>query len=309
MKERDAAAVVFIFGQSNAHAHAQSLPVDSRITEPMRSVFALDRSPNQSFETESVVWSGFTTAGKNLGETQDHTCSLAYNLAKLWQGAVDFGEALPELYIVQISVGSQGIINGMWNPDREQKLVPGVLGEADISLFPLALRTERLVLRELRERGKRPVVIGWHWMGSEQDIWHGAWERADFIRRYDSFFDALLEPLGECPVYIYKLYDQKFCAQNGIPKRAVDAVNSALGRECERHPGAVMVMAERCPLWEADGEHCGIFAPDNAHYLPEVQRWFAGRFFADALVRLSPVYIKAEFEKCQFNKRGAHDVE
>ncbi len=287
MNNENSAAVVFIFGQSNAHAHAQILPESERITVPMKNVFALDRDPNQSFDIERLVWSGFTTAGKNLGETQDHTASLAYYLAKLWQGAIDSGNALPELYIVQISIGSQGIINGMWNPDKEKRLVPGVLGEADISLFPLALRTERLALKALEEQGRRPFVLGWHWLGSSQEIWYGVYDRDDFIPRYDYFFDSMLAPLGKCPAYIYKLYCRKCCEAFGLPVRAVDAINAALVRECERHPGAELVCAEECPLWDPNDGHDGIFAPDNAHYLPGVQRWFAERFFEKAVKGLS----------------------
>ena len=81
MNKDTQAAVVFIHGQSNAHAHGQKLPEEDRITEPMTHVFSLDRDPNQSFDITDVVWSGFTTAGKNLGESQDHTASFAYHLA------------------------------------------------------------------------------------------------------------------------------------------------------------------------------------------------------------------------------------
>ena len=78
-------AVVFISGQSNAHAHGQKLTEEQQITEPLRNVFSLDRDPNQNYNLEKVVWSGFTTAGKNLGESQDHTASLGYHLANMWQ--------------------------------------------------------------------------------------------------------------------------------------------------------------------------------------------------------------------------------
>ena len=71
------AAVVFVSGQSNAHAHGQFLAPEDRIAVPLKNVFSLDRKENQSFDITDVVWSGYTTAGKNLGESQDHTCCLA----------------------------------------------------------------------------------------------------------------------------------------------------------------------------------------------------------------------------------------
>ena len=102
-------AVLFISGQSNAHAHGQLLKESDYIVNPLKNVFSLDRDPNQSFVITDVVWSGFTTQGKNLGETQDNTYSFAYFFAKLWQNAIDCGAMnLPDLYIVQVSVGSQG---------------------------------------------------------------------------------------------------------------------------------------------------------------------------------------------------------
>jgi len=134
-------AVLFISGQSNAHAHGQLLKESDYIVNPLKNVFSLDRDPNQSFDITDVVWSGFTTQGKNLGETQDNTYSFAYFFAKLWQNAIDCGVAdLPDLYIVQVSVGSQGIINGMWNRDKEKIMIPGPLDTVDISLFPWQCR-------------------------------------------------------------------------------------------------------------------------------------------------------------------------
>ena len=144
MRKETNAAVVFISGQSNAHAHGQIMKEEDRIVQQLCNVFSLDRNPNQSFDITDVVWSGFTTEGKNLGEVQDHTYCFAYYLAQLWQNAIDSGKELPDLYIVQISVGSQGIINGMWNPDKEKIMMPGKLGEVDISLFPWHCRSINL---------------------------------------------------------------------------------------------------------------------------------------------------------------------
>ena len=82
MKRDTKAAVLFINGQSNATAHQQFLSEEDRILTPMKNVFGLDRNPNQSFDITDVTWSGWTSMGKNLGESQDHTASLAYFVAK-----------------------------------------------------------------------------------------------------------------------------------------------------------------------------------------------------------------------------------
>ena len=275
-------AVVFIAGQSNAHAHGQQLPEADRITEPLRNVFSLDREPNQAYDRENVVWSGFTTAGKNLGESQDHTASLGYHLAKLWQEAIDGGRELPDLYIVQISIGSQGIINGMWNRDRERTLIPGPLGTVNIALFPLAQQIYRLVMADLGG----PEVLSFHWLGSEQEIWHDAWKLAELDERYDHFFDTLLGAIGApCPVYFYETYLELCCRRFDLPLEAALGVNRALFRQAERL-GATLVRAKASPFWDPLARGYGLFAPDNGHYLPGVQGWFAGRFFDEILERL-----------------------
>jgi len=279
-------AVVFINGQSNAHAHQQFLKEEERITVPMKNVFSLDRNPNQSFDITDVVWSGFTTEGKNLGETQDHTASLAYHLAMRWQRAIDAGVKLPDLYIVQISIGSQGIFNGMWNRDKEEVLKPGPLGTVDIALFPLALKINRLVLSNLEKAGKNPMVMGWHWIGSEQEIHDRAYEREDIQERYDYFFDSMMESMGRnVPLYLYKIYIQKMCVRFGVPEEATDGVNKVLLSQKDRFPKVTIRKAEECPFWNPEDEHSGIFAEDNGHYLAGVQEWFAEMFFTEVMER------------------------
>ena len=280
-KAKDNVAVLFISGQSNAHAHQQVTKESERIVKPMKNVFGLDRNPNQSLDLTDVVWSGFTGEGKNLGETQDHTYSFAYYFAKQWQNDIDAGKALPDLYIVQISIGSQGIVNGMWNPDKEPILIPGNFGNVDISLYPLALKVNELAMSNLKRNGKKPIVLGWHWIGSEQDVRPGGYDREDFIKRYDNFFDSMLKSIGEpCPIFLYKLYLENYFAAKSYSDINIQAVNDALRRQCERYDNATFVEIEKSPHWDEADAHNGIFAQDNAHYLAKVQQWFADSFYA-----------------------------
>lgn len=286
MKKKDV-AVLFISGQSNAHAHGQVMKACDRIVNPLANVFSLDRNQNQSLSIDDVVWSGFTTEGKNLGESQDNTYSLAYFFAKLWQEAIDRGKNLPNLYIIQISIGSQGIVNGMWNPDKEKIMIPGALGKVDISLFPWALQVNRLAMLNLKRAGNNPIVIGWHWLGSEQDVWNNTFECSDFQQRYNYFFDSMLQAIGEpCPLFLYKLYLQKFCEKNSISLHAIDTVNEALLQQCNRHKDVTVIEAAQCSYWDVNNPHFGIFAEDDAHYLAKVQRWFAEVFYFQHALQL-----------------------
>lgn len=279
MKKDTKAAVLFISGQSNATAHQQFLAEEDRVYEPMKNVFSLDRDPNQSLDIEDVVWSGWTSGGKNLGESQDHTASLAYFVAKKWQAAIDAGKDLPDLYIVQLSIGSQGIINGMWNRDKEPIIKPGILGEADISLLPLALHIQPLALESLRKSGKNPEVIGWHWLGCEQEVWHEAYHRDDFKERYDYHFDVMRNSMGgDIPIYLYKIVVRGGLERFNLPLEAEDIINEEIVRQAERL-GAALIDVRESPYWDAsDNLYYGVLASDRAHYVPKVQEWFADKF-------------------------------
>ena len=284
MKKDTKAAVLFINGQSNAIAHQQFLAEEDRIYEPMKNVFGLDRNPNQSFDISDVVWSGWTSGGKNLGESQDHTASLAYFVAKKWQAAIDEGKDLPDLYIVQISIGSQGIINGMWNRDKERVIKPGILGETDISLLPLALHINPLVMKNLRDAGKNPEVIGWHWLGCEQEVWYEAYLREDFKERYDYHFDVMRKSMGgDIPTYLYKVVVRGGLERFNLPLEAEDYINDEIVRQASRF-GAKLIDVRTSPYWKADDNmYFGILASDRAHYLPFVQEWFADKFMGEIL--------------------------
>jgi len=284
MNKDTKAAVLFINGQSNATAHQQFLAEEDRVYEPLKNVFSLDRNPNQSFDIDDVVWSGWTSMGKNLGESQDHTASLAYFVAKKWQAAIDEGKNLPDLYIVQISIGSQGIINGMWNRDKEPIIKPGILGETDISLLPLALHINKLVMKNLTDAGKNPEVIGWHWLGCEQEVWNEAYLREDFCERYDYHFDVMRESMGgDVPTYLYKIVVRGGLERYNLPLESENIINDEIARQAGRF-GAKLVEPRECPYWDAEDKMCyGVLASDRAHYVPKVQEWFADKFLGEII--------------------------
>ena len=133
------AAVFILLGQSNAVGHGIPMREEDRILTPLANVFGLDRAQNQRLDLESLTWSNYVSAGMNLAEEQDNTYSVANCLAAAWQKQIDAGnpQDLPDLYIVQIAIGAQGVTEGyMWHPDRAPCLTPGKLGKVDISLFP-----------------------------------------------------------------------------------------------------------------------------------------------------------------------------
>ena len=80
-KKDEKCAVFLLFGQSNAVGHGVPMEEGDKILLPMKNVFGLSREKNQSFDITNLSFSGYTSAGMNLGEEQDHTYSVANCLA------------------------------------------------------------------------------------------------------------------------------------------------------------------------------------------------------------------------------------
>lgn len=280
------AALLFVSGQSNASAHNQPLPEQERITRPLANVWALDRAENQNFTSDRVTWSGYTDAGKNLGETQDGTGTISHYIAAAWQQAVDAGAALPDLYIVHISVGSQGILRGKWKMDWPAVAVPGDHLGCNIGLYKLALRTLTMAVADLKARFAHPAVIGWHWLGSESDSDWGAWDATDFRQQYDRFFDTQLAAIElPCRVWFYKLVYQYAEPVCGAPDTyRMEFVNAEFRRQIRRLGNAELVPTDESPLWDAADPHRGVFCGDGVHYRRQTQAWFARRFLEEITV-------------------------
>jgi hypothetical protein len=75
-------AVFMLFGQSNAVGHAMPMDEKDYINVPLKNVFGLNRDPNQSYDITELKFTGYTSFGMNLAETQDNTYSVANCLAR-----------------------------------------------------------------------------------------------------------------------------------------------------------------------------------------------------------------------------------
>ena len=102
-------AVFMLFGQSNAVGHAMPMEEKDIINTPLKNVYGLSRDKNQSFDTTELIFEGYTSHSMNLAEKQDNTYSVANCLAQRWQNDIDAGVDLPDLYIIHIAIGAQGV--------------------------------------------------------------------------------------------------------------------------------------------------------------------------------------------------------
>lgn len=274
------AAVFILLGQSNAVGHGVPMKEQDKIKIPLKNVYGLHRRDNQSFENAELVWSGYTSGGMNLAEEQDDTYSVANCLASLWQSRIDGGneDGLPDLYIIQIAIGAQGITKGyMWHPDKEKKLVPGKLGTVDISLFPFTVHIFSLIDKSFREMNKEYEIIGLHWRGGENDA---IAKRELLEESLEGLYDRMLEDfcplLKNPPVILHKLCcpDRMKELGNEAPSN-MDFINGVFDRLAEKYDRVSVFDPTEAPQFVPDVRGNGMFIQDVVHFTPEVNKWVA----------------------------------
>ncbi len=277
------AAVFILLGQSNAVGHALPMTEEDKVKVPMKNVFGLSRNPNQSFYHDELFWSGYTSAGMNLGEEQDNTYSVANCLAKSWQKEIDSGNPrdLPDLFIVHIAIGAQGVTQKyMWNPDYEKKLVPGSLGTVDISLFPFTAHILSLVKESILKMKKIPEVIGLHWRGGEEDVTVPEDLlkkdlKETYIRIFDGFNSALREKTKIC---LHKLANTQQCARldpTGEYSKNLQYINEVFSSLSDENENITVFDVTKTPYFVPDIEGNGIFKGDLVHFTRQVNEWVA----------------------------------
>lgn len=279
MTKNNKAAVFILMGQSNAVGYATLMPEAERMAKPLKNVFGLTRKNNLSYDNKELIWTGYTSHETILGEENDHTYSISNCLARFWQDEIDSGHSLPDLYIVNISIGAQGITSDyMWNPHRKPKLVPGPLGTVDISLCPFAAHILSLIKSSFEKIGKNYEIIGLHWRGGENDITVPKPELEKVLKSlYLELFQTFYDSLGEIPpVILHKI----ICAERALdldPSGAqlesmycIDRIFQELEYE---HQNIRIFDVRNAPHYTPHTRQYGIFLDDVVHYTPETNQW------------------------------------
>lgn len=171
------------------------------------NVKGLSANENLKINLVDVKWSSYSCGGYNLsqgGFNDGWAYHLGGEFAKLWQQAVNSGNKLPDLYVIQIAYGAQGfrsedIASDRWRPDRDNT-------DLD-SLHPFSQRVLALAVQNLIKAGKTPRIIGLHWNQWEAEN-IGAWMRNsdDVTNAYRNFLNTFRTTLGNAnfPVYLYR---------------------------------------------------------------------------------------------------------
>ena len=271
-------AVFVLLGQSNATGHASPMADKDVIKTPLTNVFGLQRKDNQSFDITNLTWSNYLSAGTNLAEEQDDTYSLSNCLAKLWQKEIDSGANLPDLYVVQIAIGAEGVTEEyMWYPERENKLVPGKLGEVDISLYPFTLHILSLIDKSIEGDYE---IMGIHWRGGEEETDVRLSHLKDVLRGiYDRMFDGFYMALGRrVPIILHKMASETRCREMNVTGEDVESmhfINATFDSLANDNENITTFDITRAPHYVKDTRTNGIFLPDCGHYTPETNMWVA----------------------------------
>lgn len=277
------AAVFVLLGQSNAVGHDVPMAEQDIIKEPLANVFGLTRKDNQSYDNDALIWSGYTSREMNLAEEQDDTYSVANCLADLWQKEIDSGNEadLPDLYIVQIAIGAQGVTEGnMWYPDRAPKLVPGKLWTVDISLHPFTVHILSLLHKSFEAMGVDYEMLGLHWRGGEEDNTASLEELKSVLKpiykRMFAEYRAVIP--AKTPIVIHRFAHFEKSKQidpTGEHRKRFDYINHTFESLCEELEDVSLFDARRAPHYTEARKDSGIYKDDLIHYTPETNRWVA----------------------------------
>lgn len=284
------AAVFILLGQSNAVGYGIFMTEEDKIKEPLKNVFGLNRTPNQSFDNDKLFWSGYTSAGTNLGETHDDTYSVANCIASLWQREIDNGVNLPDLYIVQIAVGAQGVAEKkfMWSPEHDIVLKPGVLSEVNIALLPFTEHILSLVPESIKKEGKEFEIMGLHWRGGEQDTLVPVEHLQKVLKEiYISMFDKFYKAMGrKFPVVLHNITHEEVSAKNKASE-SFDYINKIYAELAGENENMEIFEAREAPFYAESVYDRGIFEADAVHYSAKTNKWVAEQIIKDYKLRNS----------------------
>lgn len=275
------AAVFILLGQSNAVGYATCMTDEDKLDIPLKNVFGLNRIHNLSFTSTHLKWTGYTSHGTILGEENDHTYSITNCLAHDWQSAIDKGADLPDLYLINISIGAQGVTPGyMWHPHRAPVLVPGPLGTVDISLCPFAAHIFSLLDDSFASLGKSYEIIGIHWRGGENDF--AMTDRTPLLSLksiYQELFHIFYASLKQTPpVVLHRIICNERANDldpTGVYLENLHYINSIFEELAFENHNISIFDVRNAPTYELDSRQHGVFLEDVVHFNPATNHWVA----------------------------------
>ncbi|MFM0288205.1 hypothetical protein [Paraburkholderia megapolitana] len=257
-----------------------------------------------------VNWTDSTSSDMNLGY-YGGSGNAANFAAYAWQSAINAGEPLPDLYIIHIGWGSQGVdvaddafsgccdwtVHGvnLWQPMLDATKTP------TWALAPFARRMMYLGLKQILATGKKPRVLGLEWNQWEAEAapLNSAGNATTIGRapqNYAHLFSSFFASVGSAfPVMIVKplstAYDN---VTNGVAPynpAALASMQKVFGGFVDADARVFsFVDASQSPDWNGQGPGFGIFqggslggGDGSVHYNLDTQKWFGEQAIAACL--------------------------
>lgn len=256
-------AVFVLFGQSNAGGYGLDLAESEKINTPLKNVFGLNRDHFQL--SKPLNWSGYVSRGMNLANYEDDTASVATNLAKKWQAAIDGGANLPDLYIVHIALGGQGITQDFkWHPTS---------GE----LYKKAESCFKNLQKSFADQNKEAEFIGLHWIGGEGDTKMPYGYLAKNLKPlYIKLFNDLYSHLGfSIPTTLYHINCADYWGKDSEAEYNRTLTNKLFDQLADETEYFQTFNTQNFPGYTPDVPGDGLYGDDKLHYTRDVTNWIA----------------------------------
>ncbi len=280
-------AVFIMFGQSNAQGYNAPMKEEDKIKVPLKNVFSLSRNLNQNFENDKLHWERYVSSGMNLGQAIDDSYSVSACLAKKWQDEIDAGVKLPDLYIINIAVGAQGITEEyMWWHKKEAKIFVREDGFVDIALYPFALHILSMVKESFASMGKEIAKVEFHWRGGENDATVKKEELETYIKGlYETIFEGFNNAYGEkLPTIMHRIFDYDRAMDvdpSGESLRSVYYIDEVFKQLADENDNITLFDVRNYPGYIPDVRGNGMYMEDAVHYTGETNTWVAGEILKD----------------------------
>ena len=174
----------------------------------------------------------------------------------------------------------------MWYPDREKCLKPGVLGKADISLYPFSRHILSLLKDSFDKKHTDFDIMGLHWRGGEEDtsvqvdLLQGTLEKL-----YTRMIKDFREDVGKDFPFVFHTIECKSRLRlndpTGRQTESMNYINSVFRSLSEQFENVSVFNPETLSVYDADAENSGLYEADLVHFTKEANRLTALRILED----------------------------
>jgi hypothetical protein len=282
-------------GQSNSEAWGLALAPADQINTPLSNVFVLNNT-NQTYNITDVTWTGYVSGNAMIGDNPNtQRPTIAYHVAREWQRRINAGEALPNLYILHVAHGSQGIHPslggaGMWSYLRS---------DTDIgSYYHMTRHLLSLAIRNLLTAGKNVRFLNVNLNLWENEIAFSQEAADEMTGSFRTIVNGFSEAVGadipftfwrprslsyNSPARFVSVRDQIIALQASNPAQ-FSLMDAGLHPDFQQEAYDT-ALANYLVNGSSAAAPFGIFQGDNVHYLAKIYEWAAGLYIDKWLVQ------------------------